>query len=62
MDLLVDENDIETAVGKKTVTDEMLPLISVINNEIIKEHYLKKLSERINISFDSLLKQIDKKD
>jgi len=61
LELLISENDIETASGKKRITDEMLPLISVINNEIIKEHYLKKLSEKINISFDSLLKQIDKK-
>lgn len=56
------ENDITSATGKKKVTDEMLPLISSINNEIVKEHYLKKLSEKIDISYDALLRQIDKKD
>jgi len=59
---LSSENDITTAAGKKKITDEMLPLISTISNEIIKEHYLKKLSETIDISYDSILKQIDKRE
>ena len=59
---LVKENDIHSAVGKKNITDKLLPLFSNINNEIIKEHYLKKLSEIIDISYDSLLRQLDKKD
>lgn len=56
------ENDISTAAGKKKVGDEMLSLIGEIQNEIIKEHYLKKLSEQIDISLDSLMRQLDKKD
>ena len=62
IDKLLSEYDVKSAVGKKRVTDELLPLFSVISNEIVKEHYLKKLSEKIDISYDSLLKQIDKKD
>lgn len=56
------ENDSGTSMGKKKISDEMLPLISAIQNEIVKEHYLKKLSEVINTSYDSLTRQIDKKD
>ncbi|MEK9176054.1 MAG: DNA primase [Patescibacteria group bacterium] len=59
---LVSENKIDTASGKKAITDEMLPLINVIQNEIVKEHYLKKLSESINTSYDSLQRQLDKKE
>jgi DNA primase len=59
---LTSENDIETGIGKKKITDEMLPLIDVIQNEIIKEHYLKKLSEAIDTSYDALEKQLEKKD
>ncbi len=59
---LVRENDINTGIGKKEITDELLPLINLIQNEIVKEHYLKKLSEAINISYDSLEKQLDKKE
>ncbi len=57
----VSENDPDSAIGKKKIGDEMLPLISKIQNEIIKEHYLKKLSEAISTSYDSLLKQIENK-
>jgi DNA primase len=56
------ENDVKSASGKKKITDEMLPLISAIQNEIVKEHYLKKLSDAIDTSYDSLQKQIGRKD
>ncbi len=59
---LTKENDIKSASGKKKITDEILPLISVIQNEVIKEHYLKKLSNEIDTSYESLVKQLDKKD
>lgn len=58
---LKEENDPKTASGKKKITDEIFPLISSIQNEVIKEHYLKKLSQEIDTSVDSLVKQIDKK-
>lgn len=59
---LTTENDVNTANGKKTITDELLPLFGSISNEIIKEHYIKKLSEKINVSYDAILKQIEKKE
>jgi len=58
----IKENDVNSAVGKKKVADEMLPLLSAIQNEVVKEHYLKKLGEVIDTSYDSLVKQIDKKE
>ncbi|MBI2621220.1 MAG: DNA primase [Candidatus Levybacteria bacterium] len=58
---LTSENDINSASGKKAVTDELLPLISMIQNEIVKEHYLKKLSREVNTSYESLLRQLDRK-
>lgn len=58
---LISENDIGLASGKKAVTDEILPLVSVIQNEIVKEHYLKKLSQEVNTSYESLIRQLDKK-
>ncbi|MBP9716427.1 MAG: DNA primase [Candidatus Levybacteria bacterium] len=61
LDKFVLENDSDSAIGKKKIGDEMLPLISNIQNEIIKEHYLKKLSEAISTSYDSLLRQIENK-
>lgn len=50
----------ETVEGKKKITDEMLPLISNIENEIVKEHYVKKLSDEIGSSVGALSKQMEK--
>lgn len=57
---LVLENNIQSAEGKKKITDNLLPLFSNISNEIIKEHYLKKLSGKIDVSLESLTKEIEK--
>lgn len=63
-DFLIDkfilENDKTSASGKKEIADNLLPLFSNITNEIIKEHYLKKLSKILDISFESLIKETDK--
>lgn len=56
----VEKFDIGTVDGKKKITDEMLPLIANIQNEIVKEHYIKKLSREIDISEQSLFKQMEK--
>ena len=54
------KNDKNTAEGKKNITDNLLPLFANISNEVIKEHYLKKLSSSLDISLESLNKEIDK--
>jgi DNA primase len=56
----VSETDKNTAQGKKDITDNLLPLFSNITNEVIKEHYLKKLSSILDISLASLLKEVEK--
>jgi DNA primase len=54
------ENSQDSAEGKKAISDNLLPLFANISNEIVKEHYLKKLSTVLNISLDSILKEINK--
>lgn len=54
------ENNKTSASGKKTITDNLLPLICNISNEIIKEHYLKKLGKVLDISPESLNKEVEK--
>ncbi len=54
------ENKLETAEGKKEITDNLLPLFANISNEIIKEHYLKNLSNLLDVSMDSLEKELQK--
>ncbi len=53
-------NDKDTAQGKKEITDNLLPLFANIANEVLKEHYLKKLSSILDISLQSLVKEVDK--
>ena len=49
-----------SAEGKKKISDEILPAVSMIQNEVVKEHYLKKLSSEIDTSYESLLREVDK--
>ena len=50
----------QTAEGKKKIGEEVLPFISTIANEIVKEHYLRLLAKSIDTSYDVLIKEIDK--
>ncbi|MDO8461093.1 MAG: DNA primase [bacterium] len=52
--------DKKTAEGKKRITEEILPMLSQIENEVVKEHYLKRLSIELETSFESIVRQIEK--
>ena len=54
--------DSKTFEGKKKISDSLLPSIGRISNEIVKEHYLKKISISLDTSIESLKKQIGKKE
>jgi len=40
--------DPKTSIGKKHITDELLPIFAKIDNLIIKSHYIKKLATAID--------------
>lgn len=52
--------DAQTPEGKRAVLDETLPILSQIDNEVIKEHYLKKLAQTLETSYESVLRQSNK--
>lgn len=54
---MYDSRDI---LGKKKIADAMLPFIVDISNEIVKEHVIKKLSQVLDTTYESLVKQMDK--
>lgn len=56
----VAQYDKKTSEGKKNILDKTLVYISAIENEVIKEHYLKKLAEALETSFDSIQRQAEK--
>lgn len=52
--------DRTTADGKQQIVADVLPLINLIENEIVKEHYLRKLSQELDTSFESMQRQSQK--
>src|SRR3990167_3963768 len=56
----IDQNDKKTIEGKRKISQSILPIISGIANEIVKEHYLRKLSIELETSFESVLKENEK--
>lgn len=54
------EEDKKNALGKKKITDNLLPFFAEISNEVVKEHYLRKLSQEIDTSYESLIRETEK--
>lgn len=54
---IFDKNTID---GKRKISDDLLQYFSQIENEIVKEHYLRLLGRELSISFESMVRQADK--
>lgn len=52
--------DKRTAEGKKRIGEEILPILSSIGNEIVKEHYLKKVSNELDTSYESIATEVER--
>lgn len=52
--------DAKEASGKKKISDEVIPFLVKITNEIIKNHYLKKLSQTLEVSEEAVFQEIEK--
>lgn len=46
--------------GKKKIPEELLPIFSTIQNEIIKEHYLKKVSTELDTTYESIMRELER--
>ncbi len=60
VDRAVENNKNRDALSKRKISEELLPFFAQIDNEVVKEHYLKMLSGKIDISYESLEKEIEK--
>lgn len=49
-----------TIDSKRNISNELLPIFLRIENAIVKEHYLKKLSIELDTSYESILKEIER--
>ncbi len=46
--------DVKTAFGKKKISEELLPVLSKIENPVVQNHYVKKLALVLDTSEDAL--------
>lgn len=60
VDAAVGEFDSKSADGKKNILEKTLPYLVNIENEVLKEHFFKKLANKIDTTLDALIKQSDK--
>jgi len=50
----------DSAEDKKEISDTLLPFLQGIENEIIKEHYMRLLATKLDTSYESIERQIEK--
>lgn len=60
LDQMFQARDADTVEGKKRISDTLLPFLGNIKNEIIKEHYLRKLSSKLDTSYESIQKELER--
>ena len=58
IDLYEKQLDLSSAIGKKQYSDVLLPVIRSLGDAVEKDHYLKLISEKINISQDALSEKL----
>jgi len=49
-----------TPESKRKIGEEIIPVLAKIENEIVKDHYVRKLSDRLEVSEEAVLTQIKK--
>ncbi len=50
----------ETIEKKKRIADVLLPFFGKIENEIVKEHYLRKLADSLETTYERIIRQLEK--
>ncbi len=52
--------DNRTGEGKRKIGQELVPVLAKISNEILRAHYLKQLSERLEVEEEVILREMAK--
>lgn len=60
IDSALKEENATTAEGKKNILQKTLSFLVEIDNEIIKEHYIKKLATSLDTSMESIMRELNK--
>ena len=52
--------DSQTIEGKRKIGQELVPILAKINNDIILSHYVKMLAERLDVSQEAIIEEVEK--
>ena len=61
-DLASKRYDLSSAAGKKQASDFLLPIIKMLQDEVERDHYIRRLSERLIISAQSIHRKLSQVD
>jgi DNA primase len=54
------KHDLSQAYGKKSFTEELLPLLAEIDNQVVQSHYLKKVADLLDLSESTVVTTMQK--
>lgn len=60
IDSAVSQHDAASVEGKREILLKTVPFLAAIDNEVIKEHYMKKLSVSMDTSLEAVTHQVQK--
>jgi DNA primase len=52
--------DSKTIEGKRKISGEFILVLAKISNEIVRDHYVRELADRLQVSEEAILKEIEK--
>jgi DNA primase len=52
--------DFKTAEGKRKIGEELTPILAKISNEIVRDHYVNQLAEKLAVSEEAIREEIKK--
>jgi DNA primase len=56
VDTILTKYDLKDPFAKNQATQELLPFLQTIDNEIIREHYYRLLAKKLEVSFETLVR------
>lgn len=60
IDLTIKKYDVGTGEGKAKISSEIIPLISLIQDNIVKAHYIEILSRKLSVPVEAVTDEINK--
>ncbi len=52
--------DSQTIEGKRKISEEFILVLAKISNEVVRDHYVRQLANRLEVSEEAILKEIEK--